>query len=87
MRQGIAYSQADVVQQLDRRRALGRLGEQIAARHLEGLRYSVLARNVRTRRREIDLIAFDGATRSRECSNSRDAQARCRGAETLASPL
>jgi putative endonuclease len=46
----------------DRRRALGRLGEQIAARHLEGLRFSVLARNVRTRRGEIDLIAFDGAT-------------------------
>jgi putative endonuclease len=46
----------------DPRRALGRLGEQIAARHLEGLRFSVLARNVRTRRGEIDLIAFDGAT-------------------------
>jgi putative endonuclease len=46
----------------DRRRALGRLGEQIAARYLEGLRFSVLARNVRTRRGEIDLIAFDGAT-------------------------
>jgi putative endonuclease len=46
----------------DRRRALGRLGEQIAAHYLEGLRFSVLARNVRTRRGEIDLIAFDGAT-------------------------
>ena len=46
----------------DPRRALGRLGEQIAARHLEGLRFSVLARNVRTRRGEIDLIAYDGAT-------------------------
>jgi len=46
----------------DRRRALGRLGEQLAAIHLERLRFTVLARNVRTRRGEIDLIAFDGRT-------------------------
>jgi putative endonuclease len=47
---------------LDARRALGRLGEDLAAGHLGRLGYSVLARNVRTRRGEIDLIVFDGST-------------------------
>jgi putative endonuclease len=46
----------------DRRRALGRLGERLAAAHLQQLGFSVLERNVRTRHGEIDLIAFDGAT-------------------------
>jgi putative endonuclease len=46
----------------DRRRTLGRRGEQIAASHLRRLGYSVLAQNVRTRDGEIDLIAFDGGT-------------------------
>jgi putative endonuclease len=45
----------------DHRRALGRLGEDLAAGHLRHLGYSVLARNVRTRHGEIDLIAFDGS--------------------------
>jgi putative endonuclease len=36
---------------------VGRLGEALAAAHLERLGYRVLARNVRTRRGEIDLIA------------------------------
>ena len=40
---------------------LGRLGEDLAAGHLERLGYSVLARNVRTRHGEIDMIAFDGS--------------------------
>jgi putative endonuclease len=44
----------------DPRRALGRLGEQLAAAHLERLGYAIVARNVRTRRGEIDLIAFNG---------------------------
>jgi putative endonuclease len=44
----------------DARRALGRRGEDLAAQHLIGLGYSVLARNVRTRHGEIDLIVFDG---------------------------
>jgi putative endonuclease len=39
---------------------LGALGEELAAAHLERLGFSVLARNVRTRYGEIDLIAFDG---------------------------
>ena len=46
----------------DRRRALGRHGEQLAAAHLARLGFSALARNVRTRAGEIDLIAFDGET-------------------------
>lgn len=48
----------------DPRRALGRLGEQFAAAHLERLGYTVLARNARTRYGEIDLIGFDGHTKS-----------------------
>ncbi len=44
------------------RRALGRLGEDLAAAHLERLGFSALARNVRTRHGEIDLIVFDGST-------------------------
>jgi putative endonuclease len=53
---------ADAAERVDARRALGRLGEELAAAHLRRLGFSVLARNVRTRRGEIDLIAFDGAT-------------------------
>ncbi len=44
------------------RRALGRLGEDIAAAHLRRLGFRVLARNVRTRYGEIDLIVCDRAT-------------------------
>jgi putative endonuclease len=46
----------------DRRRALGRRGEQLAAAHLRALGFRTLAHNVRTRHGEIDLIAFDGCT-------------------------
>ncbi len=42
----------------DVRRALGRLGERIAAEHLQRLGFSVTARNARTRHGEIDLIAI-----------------------------
>jgi putative endonuclease len=42
----------------EQRRALGRRGERAAAAHLERLGYAILARNVRTRHGEIDLIAF-----------------------------
>lgn len=44
----------------DPRRHLGRLGEDHAARHLQRLGFRVLARNVRTRAGEIDLIVFGG---------------------------
>jgi putative endonuclease len=46
----------------DRRRALGRHGEQLAEAHLARLGFRTLDRNVRTRSGEIDLIAFDGET-------------------------
>ncbi len=41
---------------------LGRLGEELAAAHLRRLGFATLARNVRTRHGEIDLIVFDGRT-------------------------
>ena len=44
------------------RRALGRRGEQLAADHLSRGGCVVLARNVRTRHGEIDLIARDADT-------------------------
>jgi putative endonuclease len=46
----------------DPRRALGRLGERLAAAHLQRLGFTIVERNVRTRYGEIDLIAFDGTT-------------------------
>lgn len=42
--------------------AAGRAGEERAARFLEGLGMRVLARNLRTRRGEIDLVVLDGDT-------------------------
>ncbi len=47
---------------VDARRALGRLGEDLAAGHFDRLGFDVIARNVRTRNGEIDLIACDGRT-------------------------
>ncbi|MGH2865174.1 MAG: YraN family protein [Solirubrobacteraceae bacterium] len=41
---------------------MGLLGEDLAAAHLARLGFSTLARNVRTRSGEIDLIVFDGST-------------------------
>jgi putative endonuclease len=46
----------------DPRRALGRRGECLAAAHLQRLGFTIVARNVRTRHGEIDLIACDGET-------------------------
>ena len=46
----------------DHRQHLGRLGEQLAAEHLERLGYAIVSRNHRTRYGEIDLVACDGAT-------------------------
>jgi putative endonuclease len=43
------------------RAALGRLGEQLAADHLHGLGFAILARGVRTSGGEIDVIASRGA--------------------------
>lgn len=46
----------------DPRRALGRLGEDLAVHHLEHRGLQILDRNVRTRHGEIDIIAVDNAT-------------------------
>ena len=46
----------------DPRHQLGRLGERLAAEHLEGLGYRILARNHRTRYGELDLVAADADT-------------------------
>lgn len=44
----------------DLRHRLGRVGEQLAAEHLERRGLAIVARNHRTRWGEIDLIAADG---------------------------
>jgi putative endonuclease len=41
------------------RQRLGRLGERLAAKHLERLGYRILVRNHRTRYGELDLVACD----------------------------
>jgi putative endonuclease len=46
----------------DPRHRLGRIGEQLAAEHLERLGYEIVARNHRTRYGEIDLVAADSRT-------------------------
>jgi putative endonuclease len=46
--------------QAERRRLLGRLGEEAAARHLAARGYRLVARNVRADRVEIDLVARRG---------------------------
>jgi putative endonuclease len=46
----------------DPRQHLGRLGERLAAEHLERLGYAIVARNHRTRYGELDLVACDGRT-------------------------
>ncbi len=61
----------------DGRRALGKLGEDLAVGHFRRLGFVVVARNVRTRHGEIDLIAFDGRAlvfaeiKTRRASNRR----------------
>lgn len=39
---------------------IGQRGEELAARHLIGLGYTILARNWRSGRQELDIIARDG---------------------------
>lgn len=46
----------------DGRLALAKEGENLAARFLERLGYAIVARNVRTRWGEVDLVARDEAT-------------------------
>jgi len=46
----------------DRRRTLGRLGEQLAAEHLARRGFQIVERNFRTRWGELDIVALDGPT-------------------------
>ena len=46
---------------IDRTKALGRRGEELAAQHFSRLGYRVLARNHRTRFGELDLVLADDA--------------------------
>ncbi len=46
----------------DPRRQLGQRGEEIACRHLRQRGYSILERNARTRRGELDIVARDRET-------------------------
>ncbi len=46
----------------DPRRERGNLGEEVAAAHLERRGYRIVARNQRTRRGELDLVAADDRT-------------------------
>jgi putative endonuclease len=46
----------------DQRRAVGAIGEQLAAEHLERLGFAIVERNYRTRWGELDIIASDGRT-------------------------
>jgi putative endonuclease len=44
----------------DLRHSLGRLGERLAADHLERRGFAIVDRNYRTRWGELDLVGFDG---------------------------
>lgn len=46
----------------DDRHRLGRLGEQLAADHLERRGFQIVERNYRSRWGELDIIAYDGRT-------------------------
>jgi putative endonuclease len=44
----------------NRRQSLGRWGEDMAADYLQAKGYEIIARNVRSKRGEIDLVALEG---------------------------
>lgn len=45
-----------------KRSVLGKLGEDLAVKHLSGIGYKIIERNFRIRGGEIDIIALDGST-------------------------
>ncbi len=77
----------------DRRQRLGRLGEALAAEHLERRGFTILDRNYRTRWGELDLVAFDGRAivfcevKTRREGRPREGAAREGGARGGATPL
>lgn len=46
----------------DSRKSLGRLGEQLAAEHVERLGWQIVERNYQSRLGELDLVGVDGST-------------------------
>jgi putative endonuclease len=46
----------------DARHHLGRLGERLAAEHLERRGFQIIERNYRSRWGELDIVAYDGRT-------------------------
>lgn len=71
----------------DPRRALGRLGEELAAAHFGQLGFLQLARNQRTRHGEIDLIVCDSRTLVFAEVKCRRVSARSRGVRPDPEPL
>lgn len=67
----------------DVRATLGRLGEDLACRHLERLGYAILARRYRRRGGEIDIIAREGDTIVFVEVKARDGSAFGGGAEAV----
>ncbi|HUB74159.1 MAG TPA: YraN family protein [Solirubrobacteraceae bacterium] len=77
----------DVPGQRDPRHRLGRLGEDLAAAHLERLGFAVLERNRRTPCGEIDLVASDGEVIVFAEVKTRRAPRRAGGARPHEEPL
>jgi putative endonuclease len=71
----------------DGRRALGALGEDLAVGHFRRLGFVVVERNVRTRRGEIDMIAFNGRVLVFAEVKTRRANSRRRGLCPQEQPL
>jgi putative endonuclease len=78
-------SRPSPIRRADDRRGLGVLGEELAAAHLRRLDFTIVARNVRTRHGEIDLIAWDGSVLAFVEVKTRRASAR--GSGWRADPL
>jgi putative endonuclease len=72
---------------VDPRHTLGRLGEDLAAEHLNRLGFWTLARNVRTRHGEIDLISFDGRVLVFAETKTRQVSSRGQGVRPEQEPL
>ena len=62
---------------MERRQLLGRIGEEMALHHLEGLGYRLLARNWRSGHKELDLVMEDD-------KKLRIIEVRCRSLRTIA---
>jgi putative endonuclease len=64
----------------DVRKRLGAEGEELAAQHLRRLGFQIVDRNYRTRRGELDVVAFDGRVLAFVEVKTRRAGGACGGA-------